>query len=105
MLKFKDTINKQIDLWEQEEINNSCPLDQNNKRIKYLMSFKNSSYKKRIIIKTILERIKKEPSWIIILLDILISDKKQPKISSRDIGKIKKVTRIWMKWGREKGYI
>jgi hypothetical protein len=62
MKKFKDIINKQIDLWEKEN-NNSIRLDKNNKRVKYLLSFKNGSKEKIIIIQTIVKRIEKELSF------------------------------------------
>lgn len=107
MKTFKEIVNEKIDLWEKETTYSSAPFEVNHDSIKYFMSFKRNSYKKRIIISTIFERIKKKRSWIILLLanKDFINKNKQPHIGLIDMGHLKKISKICIEWGEDNNYI
>jgi len=62
-------------------------------------------YNRKLVITTVLKRIEKELTWFATVLYEIVPKKEQPVFLEEYRGKIKEITRSWIKWGKEKGYL
>lgn len=53
----------------------------------------------------LLNRMRKEMTWLMGLFYEWIKEADRPNIPEEAKGRIKKLTKIWTEWGKEKGYI
>lgn len=98
IMGFKETINDIIDAWEEETMNLSFH-DLNHPAFTFVKKINTV-----ISIPIILERMKKEITWFYVILYEIVPKEEQPVMPEETLGKIKDQTKIWIKWGKEKGY-
>ena len=97
-------INSMIDIWEEDTCYLSCPDFQHPTYsiIKKLAAKKEYT---DLVITTILKRMEKSPTHFFTVLTEIIPVEEHPYIPKEIWGKIKEQTKVWIKWGYEKGYL
>ena len=96
-------INTMIDVWDKETFNLSSAPDHTHPAF-YLVK-KLAEKDKDIVITTILKRIEKETTFFAVILYDIIPLQEWPKFPKEVNGKADEVSKIWVAWGYEKGYL
>lgn len=60
---------------------------------------------KETVITTILERIQKSIIWFFVILYDIVPKEEQPEFLKEYEGDIEAQIKMWLDWGKEKGYI
>jgi hypothetical protein len=102
--EIAELINGIIDYWERDTINLSG-IDTLHPAFSLVRKIADKEWHKDLVITTILERMEKEPTWFFIIFSYIIPKEDHPEIEQYSKGVLSKITNIWFKWGREKGYI
>lgn len=53
----------------------------------------------------LLRKMRKEITWLMSVLWEVVKKEDWPEVLEENRGKIKELTEMWLKWGKEKGYI
>jgi len=101
---IKEAVEKLIDYWEEETINLSHT-GVNHPIFTVIKILAEREDYIDIVITTILERMKKEFTFFVAVLYHILPDKDLPVIPEDAKGKVKKLQKIWVKWGKDKGYL
>ncbi len=64
-----------------------------------------NDWERELVITTVLKRIQKELTWFCVILFDIVPKKECPVLPNEYLGKIDKITEMWLDWGKEKGYI
>lgn len=97
-------INNLIDYWKDDTMNLSF-VEKNHPAFALVRKMGENSWERKLVITTILKKIKKELSWSYVILYDIVPKEEQPVFLEEYRGKIKEITRSWIKWGKEKGYL
>lgn len=101
MEKEKEFIKNVIDFWTKDTMNLSS-LDHDHPAfdlIKYI-----ATKDKDLVITAILEKLQKECDLFFVILSDIVPKKEQPEFEEYR-GMMEKQRRMWLDWGKEKGYI
>lgn len=102
--KIIELTNNIIDYWEEDTMNLSFN-NRNHPAFSIVKHLIDKEWYKDIVITTILKRMKKEITHFFCFLGYTLTEKELPKIPDEAKGKIEKINEIYLKWGKEKGYL
>ena len=95
-------INIMIDMWEEEAFNLSFT---DKTHPSYILVQKIADKNKDIVITTILKRLQKEFTFFAGVLYDILPLSEWPHFPKEVNGKADEVTKIWIEWGYEEGYL
>ena len=98
-MNSEELINDMINTWEED----TMFLSSNN--IDHPAFTITKRIHKDISIPVVLKRMEKSPTWFFIILYDLVPVEEWPNIPKNLDGMIVEQTKIWLKWGKEKGYL
>ena len=94
----KERFNILADRWEEETMHSSS-IETKHPCFKEMRKMKSKK-----AITWVLERMKKEPSWILVILSFWVNKDSNPT-NAEMAGRISDLTEAWLKWGVEKKFI
>jgi hypothetical protein len=59
----------------------------------------------KLVISTILKRMREKTGWFYLVLHHIIVPKQEHPKTSHKAGQLEEQTKIWLEWGKEKGYV
>ncbi len=102
-----DLVNGVIDMWEEDTcLLSSCP-DHSHPAFTIIIKIADrwEGERKSLVISTILRRMQRKMTWFFVILYNIVSKEDQPKFTEDMRGKVKVYTKVWIDWGKEKGYL
>ena len=97
-------VNGIMDCWKEDTFCLSYT-DTNHPAFTLVKKIADKEWYRDTVIITILKRMEEEFTFFASILFDIIPEKDWPKISDDMRGKIEKIREIWVKWGKEKGYL
>jgi len=95
-------INTLVEIWEEDTMHLSVH-DMNHPSI---LLINNLFYKHpKKVVRIILDDLKKRDAWVFVILSRLIPSENKPKIPEESMGNLPEMKKIWLEWGKRKGYI
>ena len=102
--EMKQLINGLITYWIADTINLSS-IETKHLVFTLVKQIAEKPWNTESVITTVLERAKKELSWFVVILCDIVPKEERPILPNEYLGRIDKITEMWLNWGEEKGYI